>query len=115
MIDIQFGSIGVDVENYTPEDLYKLFIKNGLDGFIRNTILSGREAVYSKGKYLQSECRGELIEATNLCVMTGFIRYTTNMDTYMLILRTALLDADIANEILNDLYYEGLIKPRTSL
>ena len=112
MVDIEFGSIGVDVENYTPEGLHKLFIENGLDGFIRHTNFLDREAVYSKGKYLQAQCRGELTETTNLCVMTGYIRYTTNMETYMLILRTALLDADIANEILNDLHYEGLIKRR---
>lgn len=113
MDSILFGYIGVDVKNYMPEDLYRLFIENGLETFTHSATFLGREWRYREGNYLQAECRGLLTETTNIYVLSGYIRYTTDMDTYLLILRTALLDTDLANELVNDLYYQGLIKPRT--
>ena len=114
MDNIQFGSIGVDVENYSPEYIHDLFVENGLDKFINTDIFLrlGRELAYKESKYLQTECRGEIDDFTTVYVLSGYIRYTTDMDTYLLILRTALLDIDLANELINDLYYQGLIKPR---
>ena len=114
MDSIDFGSIGVDVENYTPEAIHRLFIENGLDTFIHSIAFIGRAREYRHSNYLQAECRGLITDRTVVYVLNGYIRYTTDMDTYLLILRTALLDVDLANELVNDLYYQGLIKPRNS-
>ena len=115
MNNVEFGSIGVDVKDYTPEAIHRLFIENGLDTFIHSIAFIDREQGYRHGNYLQAECRGPLADTTLVYVLSGFIRYTTDMDTYLLILRTALLDVDLANELINDLYYQGLIKPRNIL
>ena len=116
MDSIDFGLIGVDVENYTPEGIHDLFVENGLDKFISTDIFLriGRELAYKESKYLQTESRGKIDDFTAVYVLSGYISYTTDMDTYLLILRTALLDIDLANELINDLYYQGLIKPRNS-
>ena len=117
MNNVEFGSIGVGVKGYTPEGLYSLFVENSLDKFIStSTFLGlGRERVYKEGLYLQTECRGPLVDKTTVYVFSGYISYTTDMETYLLILRTALLDIDLANELVNDLYHQGLIKPRNIL
>ena len=112
MNNVAFGSIGVNVENYTPDSIYKLFIENGLDAFITDRLCLGIENRYTEVKYLQTRCRGPLADTTTVCVLNGYVRYTTDMETYLLILRTALLDIALANELVNDLYYQGLIKPR---
>ena len=115
MKQIIFGAIGVDVKDYTPEAVHRLFIENGLETFTHSATFLGRRWGYREGNYLQAECRGLITDRTVIYVLNGYIRYTTDMDTYLLILRTALLDADLANELVNDLYYQGLIKPRTIL
>ena len=115
MLDILFGDIGVNVKNYSPKDIRRLFVESGLDKFINVNFGLGRENVYRGGNYLQTECKGLISETTNISVLRGYIRYTTDMDTFLLILRTALLDVDLANDLINNLYYEGLIKPRTLL
>ncbi len=115
MDNIEFGSIGVNVENCTPDSIYKLFIENGLDAFINDRAYLANEGRYTEGAYLQAECRGPLAGTTTVCVLHGYILYTTDMETYLLILRTALLDIALANELVNDLYYQGLIKPRNIL
>ena len=117
MDNIEFGRIGVNVENYTPEDIHNLFVENGLDEFINTAIFLGldREHVYKESRYLQTECRGQIYDRTTVYVLSGYIRYTTDIDTYLLILRTALLDADLANALVIDLFRQGLIKPRNIL
>lgn len=117
MDNIEFGRIGVKVENYTPEGIHKLFVENGLDNFINTAIFLGldRKRVYKESQYLQAEFRGHITDRTIVYVLSGYIRYTTDIDTYLLVLRTALLDTDLANELVNDLYHEGLIKPRNIL
>ena len=57
MSDINFGSIGVDVANYTPNILHDLLNENGLGTFISNKVLSNPNHVYSEGTYLQTEER----------------------------------------------------------
>lgn len=108
---IEFGSIGVDVEGYYNQDLRKLFEENGLDKFIANSNFLGKDP-YKEGKYLQAECRGLLCETTSLYVLSGYISYTSDIETYLLILRTALLDITTANALINEMYYQGLITPR---
>ena len=115
MDNIDFGSIGVTVENYTPDSIYELFIENGLGAFINGRFYLGSENQYTEGVYLQAECRGPLSSTTTVCVLRGHICYTTDTETYLLILRTALLDIALANELVNDLYYQRLIKPRNIL
>ena len=115
MVDIIFGDVGVNVKNYTPEGIQRLFIENGLDTFINPKFFFNRDTPYREGNYLQAECRGLITDRTVVYVLSGYIRYTTDMDTYLLILRTALLDTDLANDLINNLYYEGLINPRNML
>lgn len=109
---IEFGYIGVDVEGYLPDSLRKLFEENGLDSFIANHSLLGKDNAYKEGRYLQSECNGPLRESTKLSVLSGYILYTSDIETYLLILRTALLDITAANALINEMYYQGLITPR---
>ena len=115
MYNIDFGSIGVDVANYTSGILHDLLSKNGLGAFISNKIFSDSNHVYSKGTYLQTVERGLISEKTRVCTLNGYVHYTTDMDTFLLVLRTAVLDLNLASELVNDLYYQGLIKPRTIL
>lgn len=110
--DIDFGSIGVDVANYTPGSIHDLLGENGLDTFISNKIFYDLIRAYSDGSYLQTVERGIISEQTSVCVLNGYIHYTTDMDTFLLILRTAVLDINLANALVSDLYYQGLIKPR---
>ena len=115
MDNIHFGSVGVDVANYTPGILHNLFNKNGLGTFSNNKISSDLNHVYSDGNYLQTAERGVICEQTSVCVLDGYIQYITDMDTFLLILRTAVLDINLANALVSDLYREGLIKPRNIL
>ena len=114
MDDVKFGCIGVDVAGYSLNNLRSLLQENGLDTFIVNNSFLTKNKPYGKGKYLQAECRGLLSETTTLSVLSEYIRYTTDIETYFLILRTALLDITAANALVNELYYQGLIKPRKS-
>ena len=113
--DIEFGYIGVDVANYTPGILHDLLRENGLGTFISDKIISDPNHVYSDGNYLQTVERGIISERTCVCVLNGYISYTTDMDNFLLILRTAVLDLNLANALVIDLYREGLIKPRNVL
>lgn len=115
MNNVEFGNIGVDVANYTPGILHDLLNENGLGTFTNNKVFSDPNHVYSEGNYLQAVCRGLLCETTSLYVLSGYINYTTDIETYLLILRTALLDITAANALINEMYYQGLIKPRTIL
>ena len=111
MNNIDFGSIGVDVANCTLGSIHDLLIENGLSTFIDRGFFSD-DHVYSNGNWLQTVARGVIYEKTYICVLNGYVHYVTDMDTFLLILRTAVLDLNLANELVNDLYYQGLIKPR---
>ena len=115
MDNVEFGAIGVDVANYIPGILHDLLNKNGLGTFISNKVFSDPNHVYSEGDYLQTVARGIICEETTVCVLKGYIHYTTDMDTYLLILSTALLDINTANALINELFQAGSIKPRTIL
>lgn len=112
---IDFGCVGVDVTSYTSNDLANLFKINGLNAFIANSSFYVSDQDYSEGSYLQTDCAGPICETTSVCVLRGYIRCVTDMETYLLILRTAVLDIEAANVLINDLYREGLIKPRKVL
>lgn len=115
MSDIDFGSIGVDVANWTPGSIHDLLTENGLGTFINDHGFYSDNHNYSTGNYLQTDSAGSINEETRVSVLNGYIRYVTDIDTFILILSTALLDMDTANALINDLYYEGLIKPRNVL
>ena len=113
MSDCVFGSIGVHVEGYSAKDLHDLFESRGLSKYlIENPLVT--DTRYSQGMYLQSESRGFLTNSDFIYVLNGYISYTTDMDTYIFILQTALLDVDTANELVTELYIQGKIKPRNS-
>lgn len=114
MHDVEFGRIGVRVKNYTPDEIYKLFVENGLDSFLNISNLFARDNPYTEGSYLQSDFGGPINKSISLYTFSGYIKYTTDMETYFLILRTALLDMDAANALVIALYHEGLIKPRNN-
>ena len=108
-----FGLIGVHVEGYSVKDLRDLFESRGLSKYLYENPLA-ENIRYSQGMYLQSESRGILNQSDFIYVLHGYISYTTDLDTYMLILQTALLDVDTANELVTELYIQGKIKPRNS-
>ena len=113
MSDCVFGSIGVCVEGYTAKDLRDLFESRGLSKYlIENPLVA--DIRYNQGMYLQSESRGLLTHSDFIYVLHGYISHTTDLDTYMLILQTGLLDVDTANKLVNELYAQGKIKPRNS-
>ena len=69
---------------------------------------------FSQHAYLQSEIIGPYSEDTTLNVHGEYIRYVTDMDTFLLILRTGILSPDAANSLVDELYSQGLIKPRSN-
>lgn len=113
MSDCVFGSIGVCVEGYSVKDLHDLFESRGLSKYlIENPLVANIR--YNQGMYLQSESRGILTHLDFIYVLNGYISHTTDLDTYMLILQTGLLDIDTANKLVTELYIQGKIKPRIS-
>ena len=113
MSNCVFGSIGVHVEGYSAKDLRDLFESRGLSKYlIENPLVT--DTRYSQDMYLQSESRGILTNLDFIYVLHGYISYTTDLDTYMLILQTALLGVDTANELVKELHIQGKIKPRNS-
>ena len=115
MDSIDFGSIGVDVANCTPGSIHDLLIENGLGTFTDIRGFYSDDHVYSNGNYLQTVERGIISKKTRVCVLNGYIQYITGIDTFLLILSTALLDINTANALINDLFQTGSIKPRNVL
>lgn len=64
--------------------------------------------------YLQSEIIGPYREDTTINIHRGYVHYVTDMDIFLLILRTGILSPDAANSLIDELYSQGLIKPRNS-
>ena len=55
------------------------------------------------------------IEFGNVGVCVGgYIQFITDMENYLHILRVGILDPDAANSLVEELYLQGLIKPRNS-
>ncbi len=109
---IQFGNIGVCVDDFTKESLYEF-----LESHYLSELLDARyfRKGFNQGMYLQSENLGPYKEETTLNIHEGYVRYVTDMDTSLLILRTGILNADAANSLVDELYSQGLIKPRNTL
>ena len=110
---IEFGNIGVCVAGYTKESLYTLLEEHNLETLIDARYLSD-SALINKHTYLQAESLGPYREGHTLNVYVGYIHFVTDMENYLHILRVGILDPDAANGLIEELYLQGLIKPRNS-
>ncbi len=108
---LDFGYIGVSVEDYTKESLYDLFKAHELDDLIdvQSLLLY---TPFTKNTFLQSEYPGAYRKGNRVDVRDGFITYVIDMENFLLILRVGILDPDAANSLIEELYLQGLIKPR---
>lgn len=106
-----FGNIGVSVEDYTKESLYDLLIANELQDLIDERSLIDSNP-FTKNTFLQSGSTGPLREANTLSVHDGFVHHVLDMENFILILRVGILDPDAANSLVDELFSQGLLKPR---
>ncbi|MEG0486298.1 MAG: hypothetical protein RR575_00035 [Acinetobacter sp.] len=113
-MQISFGRIGVCVEDYTKESLYALLKDHDLENLIDENCLKAYEP-FTKNTYLQTEYAGPYTEDTTIAVHEGFIQFVTDMESFLLILSVGILDPDAANSLVEELYTQGLIKPRNVL
>ena len=113
MQPVQFGNIGVCVEDFTKESLHAFLKSHYLDELLDNQYFKNPEK-WTRNMYLQSVIAGPYREGTTINIHRGYIRYVTDMDTFLLIPRTGLLSPDAANSLIDELYSQGLIKPRNS-
>ena len=111
MQPVQFGNIGVCVEDFTKESLHEFLKSHYLDELLDSQYFKNSER-WTRNMYLQSEVIGPYREDTTITIHGGYVRYVTDMDTFLLILRTGLLSPDAANGLVDELYSQGLIKPR---
>ena len=110
---IEFGNVGVRVEGYTKESLYALLEEHSLEALIDERYLSGSKP-FDQNMYLQSESLGQYEEGNTINIHGGYIHFVTDMENFLLILRVGILDPDVANDLVEELYLQGLIKPRNS-
>ena len=110
---IEFGNLGVCVGGYTKDSLYALLTEHNLE-----TLMDDRYVIDSnridKHMYLQSGSLGPYREGNTLKIYGGYIHFVTDMENYLHILRVGILDPDAANDLIKELYLQGLIKPRNS-
>lgn len=107
-----FGDIGVCVEGYTAESIYELLKDHGLEGLFNDSLLDTKP--FNQSIYLQSTHKGLFAEYITVTAL-DFITYIADMDTFLHILRVGILDPDAANSLVEELYLQGLIKPRNTL
>ena len=111
MQPVQFGNIGVCVEGFTKESLHEFLKSHCLDELLDGHYFD-HSIQFTRSMYLQAEIVGPYKEDTTINVHGDYIRYVTDMDTFLLILRTGILSPDAANSLVDELYSQGLIKPR---
>ena len=112
-MNIQFGNVGVCVQDYTKESLCELLEAHGLEDLIDESYLRASKPL-NQNMYLQSEVLGPYIKDNPITVNSAFIHYVTDMENFLHVLRVGILDADAANSLVEELYLQGLIKPRNS-
>ena len=110
---IEFGNVGVCVGGYTKESLYAYLTEHNLETLMDSRYVSDTTLI-DKHMYLQSESLGLYKEGNTITVHGGFVHYITDMENYLHILRVGILDPDAANDLIKELYLQGLIKPRNS-
>lgn len=113
-MSIQFGYIGVCIEDYTVESLYELLVAHEVEDLIDEQSLLETKP-FTKSMYLQSEYPGPFREGNTINVHEGFIHYLIDMDNFLHIICVGLIDPDMANSLVDELYSQGLIKPRNRL
>ena len=106
-----FGDIGVRLEGYTAESVYELLEDHGLEDLFDDRALRDTKP-FNQNTYLQSADKGLFKEGATVTVLSYFMAYITDMENFLLILRTGILDQDTANSLVEELYLQGLIKPR---
>ena len=110
---IEFGNVGVCVGGYTKESLYAFLREHNLETLMVDHYVSDSSLI-DKHMYLQSESLGPYREGNTLNIHGGYIHFVTDMENYLHILRVGILDPDAANGLVEELYLQGLIKPRNS-
>ena len=110
-MNIQFGNVGVCVGGYTKESLYTYLTEHNLETLMDDYYFSDSNHI-DKHMYLQSENLGPYREGNTLTIQGGYIHFVTDMENFLLILRVGILDPDVANDLIVELYLQGLIKPR---
>ena len=110
---IEFGNVGVCVGGYTRESLYTLLANHNLEVLMVSRYLSDTTLI-DKHIYLQSESLGPYRDGNTINIHGGFVQYVTDMENFLHVLRVGILDADAANSLVEELYLQGLIKPRNS-
>lgn len=105
-----FGDIGVCVEGYTAESVYELLEDHGLEDLFSDSLLDTKP--FNQSTYLRSADKGLFKEGIAVTVLSYSMPYITDMENFLLILSTGILDPDTANSLVEELYLEGLIKPR---
>ena len=110
---IEFGNVGVCVGGYTKESLYTFLTEHNLETLMDACYVSDSSLI-DKHMYLQSEILGPYIEGNTLNIHGGYIHYVTDMENFLYILRVGILYPDAANSLVEELYLQGLIKPRNS-
>ncbi len=108
-----FGNIGVCVKDYTAESIYELLEDHGLEDLFDDRLLSYTKP-FNQNTYLQSTDKGLFKEGITVTVLSYFMSYITDMENFLHILRVGILDSDVANGLIEELYLQGLIKPRNS-
>ena len=112
-MNIQFGNVGVRVGGYTKESLYAFLTEHNLETLMDDRYVSDSSLI-DKHMYLQSESLGPYREGNTLNIHGGYIHFVTDMENFLHILRVGILDPDAANDLVEELYLQGLIKPRNS-
>ena len=113
MQSVQFGNIGVCVEDFTKESLHAFLKSHYLDELLDSQYFKDSER-RTRNMYLQAETVGSYTEDTTINIHGGYVRYVTDMDNFLHILRVGILDPDAASDLIEELYLQGLIKPRYS-
>ena len=114
-MNIQFGDIGVRLEGYTAESVYEFFEGHGLEDLFGDSFLLRDATPFNQNVYLQSADQGLFKEDITVTVLSYSMPYITDMENFLLLLRTGILDPDTANSLVEELYLQGLIKPRNIL
>ena len=110
-MEAMFGNIGVCVEDFTKESLYE-FLESHHLGELLNSHYFEDSSKFTSNMYLQSESLGPYREGNALYLNGGYIHFVTCMENYLHILHVGILDPDAANDLVDELYSQGLIKPR---
>ena len=108
---IEFGNVGVCVGGYTKESLYAYLTEHHLGDLMDDHYFSDSNSI-DNHMYLQSESLGPYREGNTLNIHGGYIHFVTDMENYLHILRVGILDADAANNLVEELFSQGLIKSR---